>query len=55
MFSAYVGAGLCSLLLNAVWGRWQWTGASTLGLGLLLMSLVLAMTGPERVRADRAA
>lgn len=55
VFSAYVGAGLCSLLLNAVWGRWQWTGASTLGLGLLLVSLALAMTGPERVRADRAA
>jgi len=23
VFSAYVGAGLCTLLLNGVWARWE--------------------------------
>lgn len=42
VFCAYVAAGLCSLLLNLLWGRWQWGGATGLGLILTLLALLLA-------------
>jgi hypothetical protein len=48
VFSAYVGAGLSSLLLNAVWARWEWAGATGLGLVLTLLSLLLALSPRRR-------
>lgn len=49
VFSAYVGAGLCSLVLNSVWRQWEWAGATGLGLALTLLSLLLSLTrSPQR-------
>lgn len=52
VFSAYVGAGLCSLLLNGVWARWEWAGATGLGLALTLLSLLLALPARRRPGLD---
>ncbi len=47
VFSAYVGAGVCSLLLNAVWRQWEWAGATGIGLALTLVSLLLSWQGAQ--------
>ena len=43
MFTAYLGATLCTLLLTPLWARWQWQGATSLGLILVLLALLLAV------------
>jgi len=43
MFTAYSGATLFTLLLTPLWARWQWQGATSLGLILVLLSLLLAV------------
>ena len=47
---SYLGASVCSLLLSAVWSRWQWQGATGMGLGLTLMALLLGLIRPAGLR-----
>lgn len=47
VFSAYAGAGLCSLLLHALWPYGQWSAATALGLTLTLLALVLVSSRPR--------
>lgn len=43
---SYLGASLSSVLLSAVWSRWQWQGATGMGLGLTLVALLLGLCSP---------
>lgn len=43
VFSAYVGAGLCSLLLHALWPHGQWSVATGLGLAITVLALLLLL------------